>query len=285
MIDQLSSNVGLKPLAVIKVGGDILLDDTQQDGLAKNIMGLIEQDWRVVVLHGGGPQLSSMQARCGLESRKVAGRRITSKEDLVLVKQVLCGQVNVDLVSILQAQGVNAFGCHGASGKLIRATRRPPILVSGGGGEPINFGEVGDVTSINTDLLNSLLAADLVPVIASLGINDNGDVFNINADTTVVQIAREMSAELLIFVTGIGGIFKDIKDPASRFAQLDSAAARKLIDSGIIVDGMIPKVEEALSLLESGVDTIAIVDTRDPLAFTSIASGETQFGTLISNKA
>ncbi|MFT6311025.1 MAG: acetylglutamate kinase [Porticoccus sp.] len=284
MIDQLSSGVGLKPLAVIKVGGDILLDDTQQDGLAKNIMGLIEQDWRVVVLHGGGPQLSSMQARCGLESRKVAGRRITSKEDLVLVKQVLCGQVNVDLVSILQAQGVNAFGCHGASGKLIRATRRPPILVSGGGAEPINFGEVGDVTSINTDLLNSLLAVDLVPVIASLGINDNGEVFNINADTTVVQIARKMSAELLIFVTGIGGIFKDIKDPASRFAQLDSAAARKHIDSGIIVDGMIPKVEEALSLLESGVDTIAIVDTRDPLAFSSIASGETQFGTLISNK-
>ncbi|MFB1036170.1 MAG: acetylglutamate kinase [Sinobacterium sp.] len=285
MIDQLSSSVGLKPLAVIKVGGDILLDDTQQDGLAKNIMGLIEQDWRVVVLHGGGPQLSSMQARCGLDSRKVAGRRITSKEDLVLVKQVLCGQVNVDLVSILQAQGVNAFGCHGASGKLIRATRRPPIVVSGGGGVPINFGEVGDVTSINTDLLNSLLAADLVPVIASLGINDNGDVFNINADTTVIQIARKMSAELLIFVTGIGGIFEDIKDPASRFAQLDPAAARKHIDSGIIVDGMIPKVEEAISLLESDVDTIAIVDTRDPLAFTSIASGETQFGTLISNKA
>jgi acetylglutamate kinase len=285
MSDQLGSSAGLKQLAIIKVGGDILLDDIQQAGLAKNVMGLIEKNWRVVVLHGGGPQLSTMQSLCGIEPRKVAGRRITSKADLVLVKQVLCGQVNVDLVSVLQAQGVNAFGCHGASGKLIRATRRPPILVSGGGGEPIDFGEVGDVTAINTALLNSLLAVDLVPVIASLGINERGDIFNINADTTVVQIARQMSAELLIFVTGIGGIFKDIKDPASRFDRLDSVAARKYIDSGVIVDGMIPKVEEALSLLESGVDTIAIVDTRKPLAFTSIASGETQFGTLISNKA
>lgn len=281
----MSPSADKRSLAVIKVGGDILLDDVQRTGLAKNIMGLIEQNWQVVVLHGGGPQLSTMQSRCGIEPRKVAGRRITSKEDLVLVKQVLCGQVNVDLVSILQAHGVNAFGCHGASGKLIQAEKRPPTIVSGGGGEAIDFGEVGDVTSINTEVLNSLLAANLVPVIASLGMNDNGDVFNINADTTVVQIAREMSAELLIFVTGIGGIFQDIKNPASRFAQLDSTAARKHIDSGVIVDGMIPKVEEALSLLESGVDTIAIVDTRMPLAFTSIASGNTNYGTLISNKA
>jgi acetylglutamate kinase len=285
MSQPVSPSVDKRSLAVIKVGGDILLDDVQRTGLAKNIIGLIEKNWQVVVLHGGGPQLSLMQSRCGIEPRKVAGRRITSKEDLVLVKQVLCGQVNVDLVSILQAQGVNAFGCHGASGKLIQAEKRPPTIVSGGGAEAIDFGEVGDVTSINTEVLNSLLAAKLVPVIASLGMNDNGDVFNINADTTVVQIAREMSAELLVFVTGIGGIFQDIKNPATRFAHLDSTAARKHIDSGVIVDGMIPKVEEALSLLESGVNTIAIVDTRVPLAFTSIASGNTNYGTLISNKA
>ena len=109
-----------KPLAVIKVGGDILLDKIQSSGLAQNISGLIKDNWNIVVLHGGGPQLSAMQARCGIEPRKVAGRRITSKEDLVLVKQVLCGQVNVDLVSVMQAQGVNAFGCHGASENLFK---------------------------------------------------------------------------------------------------------------------------------------------------------------------
>jgi acetylglutamate kinase len=284
MNDQANSGSDSRRLAVIKVGGDILLDEMQRSGLAKNIIGLLNENWRVVVLHGGGPQLSAMQSRCGIEPRKVGGRRITSQEDLVLVKQVLCGQVNVDLVSLMQAHGVNAFGCHGASGKLIQANKRPPIKISGGGAEPIDFGEVGDVTLINTELLSSLLSADLVPVIASLGINVNGGVFNINADTTVVQIARQMSAELLVFVTGIGGIFHDIKDPASRFTELDETAARQHIDSGIIVEGMIPKVEEALSLLTSGVGTVAIVDTRDSSAFVSIAKGNADYGTLIRER-
>ena len=154
-----------KPLAVVKVGGDILLDDSQHIGLVNNILGLINDNWDVVVLHGGGSQVSAMQSLCGITPRKVAGRRITSRDDLELVKQVLCGQVNVDLVSVMQAQGVNAFGCHGASGKLIQAQRRPPTIVSGGGPEPIDFGEVGDVTKINTQLLERLLAADLVPVV------------------------------------------------------------------------------------------------------------------------
>jgi acetylglutamate kinase len=284
MNDQANSGSDSRRLAVIKVGGDILLDEIQRSGLAKNIIGLLNENWRVVVLHGGGPQLSAMQSRCGIEPRKVAGRRITSEEDLVLVKQVLCGEVNVDLVSLMHAHGVNAFGCHGASGKLIQANKRPPIKVSGGGAETIDFGEVGDVTLINTELLSSLLSADLVPVIASLGINANGDVFNINADTTVVQIARQMSAELLVFVTGIGGIFHDIKDPASRFTELDETTARQHIDNGIIVEGMIPKVEEALSLITSGVGTVAIVDTRDPSAFASIAKGNADYGTLIRER-
>ena len=277
-----STNTDDKPLAVIKVGGDILLDESQRTGITTNILQLIEKNWHVVILHGGGPQVSAMQSRCGIQPRKVAGRRITSKEDLVLVKQVLCGQVNVDLVSLLQAQGANAFGCHGASGKLIVAEKRPPIRLSDGTCDPIDFGEVGDVTEINTGLLRSLLAADQIPVIASLGINHNGAIYNINADTTVVQIARKMSAKLLIFVTSIGGIFKDISDPTSRFANLNTVTAKQHINNGIIVGGMIPKVEEALSLLESGVDTIAIADVRNAEVFNSIIDGKNSYGTLIT---
>lgn len=277
-----STNTDDKPLAVIKVGGDILLDESQRTGITTNILQLIEKNWHVVILHGGGPQVSAMQSRCGIQPRKVAGRRITSKEDLVLVKQVLCGQVNVDLVSLLQAQGANAFGCHGASGKLIVAEKRPPIRLSDGSCDPVDFGEVGDVTEINTGLLRSLLAADQIPVIASLGINHNGEIYNINADTTVVQIARNMSAKLLIFVTSIGGIFKDISDPTSRFANLNTVTAQQHINNGIIVGGMIPKVEEALSLLESGVDTIAIADVRNAEVFNSIIDGKNSYGTLIT---
>lgn len=282
MIEAYNDRADHKPLAVVKVGGDILLDDRQCIGLTQNILRLVENNWRVVVLHGGGSQVSEMQSRCGIQPRKVAGRRITSEADLVLVKQVLCGQVNVDLVSVLQAQGVNAFGCHGASGKLIVAARRPPVRVSGGGLELVDFGEVGDVTAINTTLLGGLLAADQIPVIASIGINHSGEVFNINADTTAAQIARQMSARLLIFVTSIGGIFKDIQVPASRFTHLNAVTARAHIDNGVIVGGMIPKVEEAMSLLASGVDTIAITDSRDAQAFSRIAAGTRHHGTLIT---
>ena len=271
-----------QPLAILKVGGDILLDESQRIGITKNILQLKENNWDVAILHGGGPQVSAMQARCGIEPRKVAGRRITSKEDLMLVKQVLCGQVNVDLVAMLQAQGANAFGCHGASGKLIVAEKRLPIRVSGNNCGPVDFGEVGDVTTINTELLRSLLAADQIPVIASLGMNHRGEIFNINADTTAAQIARQMSAQLFIFVTSIGGIYADMNDPASRFSQLSARTAKKHIDTGAIVGGMIPKVEAALSLLESGIDTIAIADARNSATFISIANGENNYGTLIT---
>jgi acetylglutamate kinase len=284
MSDLIHQKTKTKPLAVIKVGGDILLDCGQRTGLAKNILGLLHEGWHVVVIHGGGPQVSAVQSCYGIEPRKIAGRRITSKEDLVFVKQVLCGQVNVDFVALMQAHGINGFGCHGASGRLIEAKKRPPILVSGGGSIPVDFGEVGDVTSINRTLLLGLLSADVVPIIASLGVNSKGNVFNINADTSAVQVARKMAAELLIFVTGIGGIFRDIEDSTSRFAHLNPTTARQHINSGVIVGGMIPKVEEALSLLESGVDTIAIVDTRNALAFTNIAKGKTDYGTLINTE-
>jgi len=271
------------PLAVIKVGGDVLLDETQKHGLVANVKGLVGKGWRVVLLHGGGPQVSNLQERLGIPVNKIAGRRVTSVDDLVVVKQALCGQVNVDLVSILVAQGVDAFGCHGASGQIILAKRRPPIVISGGGPKPIDFGEVGDVETINTKVLKTLLDNDLVPVIASLGVSKEGQIFNINADTTVVQIARKMSAELLIFVTGVGAIYENIKDPTSRLATLNEESAKHLIECGVIVDGMIPKVEEALSLLKSGVDAIAIVDTRNSNAFAEVASGSDLFGTRITD--
>lgn len=267
------------PIAVVKVGGDILLDEAQVMGLADNVQYLLQEGWRVIILHGGGPQLSTMQARVGITPRKVAGRRVTSNDDLVLVKQVLCGQVNVDLVAALQARGVNAFGCHGASGRLIVADKRPPVAVSGDDSGPIDFGEVGDVSVVNSVLLRGLLGLSVVPVIASLGVGIDGRIFNINADTTVVEVARQLSAQLLIFVTSIGGIYKDIKDPKSRFSELTPASARYYIETGVIVDGMIPKVEEALSLLESGVQAIAISNAHDQRAFLSIAQGKNTFGT------
>jgi acetylglutamate kinase len=268
-------------IAVIKVGGDVLEDQTESSGLAQNISQLREQGWSVVVLHGGGPQVNRLQSCHGLVPNKVAGRRITSTQDLLVVKQAIAGEVNVNLVAELTKQGLPAFGCHGASAGLIKANKRPPVIVSGGGDQPIDFGEVGDVQSINATLLNGLLALDVIPVIATLGINDEGRVFNINADTTVVQIAKALKAKLLLLTTQVGGVFKDLHDPSSRIQQVDTVQANALIKDGVIQGGMIPKVEEAMTLLNEGVETIAIVSGKVVGAFLAVADGTGEHGTRI----
>lgn len=268
-------------IAVIKVGGDVLLDQQEREGLAQNIADLRSHGWQVVLLHGGGPQVNDLQAKYGLIPNKVAGRRITSGEDLVVVKQAIAGEVNVNLTSELIKAGLPAFGCHGASGQLIQAEKRPPVVVTGAGPDPIDFGEVGDVTGINSELLKGLLALDVIPVIATLGVTEQGRIFNINADTTVVQIARELKANLLLLTTGVGAVFKDLKQPETRIKQVNREQAKSLIDEGVIQGGMIPKVEEAMKLLSEGVNSIAIVSGRNPGAFISVANGTGESGTRI----
>jgi len=268
-------------IAVVKVGGDVLLDISERTGLASNIKEMIENGWSMVVLHGGGPQVNRLQEKVGLVPNKVAGRRITGVDDLQVVKQAIAGEVNVDLTALLSSYGIPAFGCHGASGKLIQAQKRPPILVSGEGDTPIDFGEVGDVVSINAPLIQGLLELGQVPVIATLGMDDNGRIYNINADTTVVQIAKALSANLLLLTTGVGGIFEDLAKPESRIKQVNREEANALIRSGVIQGGMIPKVEEAMSVLDNGVETIAIVGGKISGAFLSVAQGDGEVGTRI----
>jgi len=270
-------DIKLKPIAVIKVGGDMVIEQTDKQGLAHNINDLLNAGWHCVVLHGGGPQLNELQDLHGLVPNKIDGRRITGPADLKVVKQALCGEVNVDLVSALVSASVPAFGCHGASGLLIEAQKRPPMQFANHGF--IDLGEVGDVVSINSALIHTLLAAEQVPVIASLGVNKEGRIFNINADTTVVAIAQALQAELLILSTKIGGIFNDIKDPASRISKITPTSATELIDAGIITDGMIPKVREALSLLNEGVAGIAITNASEQGGFLDIAAGSGRVGT------
>jgi acetylglutamate kinase len=272
-----------KPIAVIKVGGDMLLNADDRQGFARNVKDLLESGWNCVVLHGGGPQLNALQTLHGLVPNKIDGRRVTGVADLTVVKQALCGEVNVDLVSALIEQNISAFGCHGASGRLIQAEKRPPMDMGEHG--MIDFGEVGDVKSINIKAINTLLSAEFVPVIASLGVNQEGRVFNINADNTVSAIACALKADLLILSTMVGGIFKDIKDPGSRIKEVTPSSAKVLIAEKVITDGMIPKVQEALSLLDQGVSNIAITNAATKGGFLALANGNDQIGSrLVRNK-
>ena len=272
-----------QPIAVVKVGGDVLLGETERDGIAANVKDLVDNGWRVVLLHGGGPQTNRLQEKHGLTARKVGGRRITSEADLLVVKQAICGEVNVELAQVLQNVGINAFGCNGASGKLITAVKRPPRVMSGAGPDPIDFGEVGDVVGVNAELIDGLTSMGVVPVIATLGVEaDTGRVFNINADTTVVQIARALKADLLLLTTAVGAIYRDLDQPDTRIDKVNVEQARGLIEEGVIQGGMIPKVEEAISVLQEGVKHIAIVGPQIPGAFLDVAQGQGSKGTVIS---
>lgn len=276
-------NQSHQPIAVVKVGGDVLQGEVERSGIAANVKDLVDAGWRVVLLHGGGPQVNALQEKHGLVPNKVAGRRITSEADLLVVKQAICGEVNVSLAQELQQVGVNAFACNGASGKLVTATKRPPRVMSGAGDQPIDFGEVGDVTSVNAELLTQLTELGLIPVIATLGVEqDSGRIFNINADTTVVQIARALKADLLLLTTAVGAIYRELGDEGTRIAHVNEQEARALINEGVIQGGMIPKVEEALSVLADGVKNIAIVGPQIKGAFLDVALGKGDKGTRIS---
>ncbi len=268
------------PLAVIKVGGDMVLQQNQTDALARNVKDLLNAGWQCVLLHGGGPQVNALQTLHGLKPNKIEGRRITSKADLKVVKQAVCGEVNVNLVSALLGAGVPAFGCSGASGVLIEANKRPPMTFVEHGS--VDMGEVGDVVKVNRSLIRTLLGAGQVPVIASLGVSQRGQVFNINADTTVAAIAQALHAELLILSTKIGGVFRDVNDPQSLIATVTPTTAEALISDGIIVEGMIPKVQESLALLKDGVKSIVITNASKEGVFLSIANGGCIHGTRLS---
>ena len=251
---------------VVKLGGEVLgapaLAEVVAD-LARAVAdtgtgGGFPDPPRFVIVHGGGPQASALSQRLGIEPRLVGGRRVTDQATLEVVKMVVAGQLNVDLVAALRAAGIAAVGLHGASG-LVRAHRRPPRPVSGGGSEPVDFGCVGDVDGFDLSLLAILGDAGYLPVVACLGASARGEVLNINADVVASQLAAAAGAVALIAVTGVGGVRRDAADPATRIGRLTVAEARAAIADGTVRGGMIPKLEEAFAPLAAGVGAVHVV--------------------------
>jgi acetylglutamate kinase len=187
--------------------------------------------------------------------------------------------VNVAFTSALVAGGVRALGANGAS--FVRAHKRPPSVVAGGPKEPVDFGLVGDVDSVDAELIAAIAHARAVPVIATLGVDERGQPLNINADTVTSHVARALAADVLLLVTKVGGVFRSLADPSTRIARLDRATAGERIADGTIQGGMIPKVEEALASLAAGVKTVAIVSPLVEGAFLAAVNGDDAHGTRI----
>jgi acetylglutamate kinase len=267
-------------LALVKVGGEVVDDDAHLRGLAHNVGALVQAGFDVVIVHGGGPQVTRLQERLGQRAVKVAGQRVTGADDIFAVVAALAGTVNVTLCAALQRAGVRAFGCHGASAALVNARHRPPVDVAGHG--VVDYGEVGDVVAVDAALLRGLCRLGVVPVVATLGLEPaTGRVLNVNGDSAAAAAAAATKADLLLLVTAVGAVLRDVDDAGSRIAQLDRAGARAFLADGTIGGGMIPKVNEALALLDGGVGRVAIIDARDDGAFVSVARGDGARGTVL----
>lgn len=253
------------PTAMIKLGGEVVADRPALAAMMADVRTLVTAGWRVVVCHGGGPQANALQERLGVPTVKVGGRRVTDEATLQIVKQVLAGEVSVDLVAAAVAAAVPAVGLSGVSCGVVTAHRRPPVKVSGGGDAPVDFGLVGDVAEIRTGLVEHLWAGGYVPVLSTLGIDDGPagapawQVYNINADTVASAVAAALRVDHLFLVTGIGGVLRDKDDPTTRIPVLRASEARQAIADGTVVGGMIPKLEEALEILHRGIGAVHIL--------------------------
>ena len=247
---------------VVKIGGEVI-GSGEAKLLATDLRVLVDEGALVAIVHGGGPQATALQKQLGLPTKQVAGRRVTDEATLDVMKMVLAGKLNVDLCAIFNAAGVSAVGLHGASGLVVRATRRPPKVYPGTT-EPVDMGFVGDVVGFNVDLLEALWAAKHVPVIACLGADAEGGVYNINADMVGNQLAAALKADRLFLITSTPGVLRDVNDPSSRIAQLTCSEARDAIKSGVVTGGMIPKLEEAMAVVDQGVGAIHILGKLGP---------------------
>lgn len=253
------------PLAVLKFGGDVVADTPRLRRVLDEVAALTVQGWRWVLCHGGGPQANALQQRLGMTPVKVGGRRVTDAPTLQVVKQVLAGEVSVDVVAAAQASGLRAAGISGVSDGVVSARRRPPVLVSGGGSDPVDFGLVGDVVAIRTGLLNHLLEGGFTPVVNTLGVEASAgpdqpcSVYNINADVVSTAIAAALQAQHLFLMTGVPGVLRDKDQPDSRIPRLTATEARAAIADGVVVGGMIPKIEEALDRMSEGIGSVHIL--------------------------
>ncbi len=245
---------------VVKIGGELASDRHKlARTVGKSIHAFLEAGVKVCVVHGGGPQANELSKRLGIQTKQVGGRRVTDEATLEVMKMTLAGQVSVDIASAFKLAHVPAICTSGVSAGLVEAVKRPPMVVTGGGPDPVDFGLVGDVTAVNLALLDKLASAGVVPVMGSLGADAFGNVFNINADTVATRVAAHLSAARLFLVSNVPGVLANKDDPTTRISRLTPEEAMAKIASGVIVGGMIPKVEESLAMLQEGIDAIHIV--------------------------
>ena len=241
---------------VIKLGGELAAHADALRSLAEDVSLLMHVGVRCVVVHGGGPQATEMSRRLGIQPQMVEGRRVTDEQTLDVAKMVFGGKINTDILSALRMQGVRAVGLSGVDANIVSATRRKPTEMrdeATGETRLVDFGYVGDIRRVDSSLLSLLMENGYVPVLASLGADEEGTILNINADTVSSVIAQDLHAAKLISLTAVPGVLRDKDDPTSLIPVLSAKQARELLGSGVIAGGMKPKIAAIVDAVEHGV--------------------------------
>ncbi|HKE46374.1 MAG TPA: acetylglutamate kinase [Steroidobacteraceae bacterium] len=249
---------------VIKAGGAVFGDLESTRTLIEQVAILHQVGIKVVLVHGGGPQLNELSDALGIETRMVQGRRITDAKSIDVTTMVLNGLINTRILAICRDLDIDAVGISGVDAGLVRAHRRPPVRLEGHNSEPVDFGFVGDIDAVDVDVLRKQLDNGLMPVVSPLSADANGVLLNINADTVAAAIGAALSAEKLILCTGAPGILERVEDPTSVVSFTDLNGLKRLRDSGSLNDGMLPKATAIEHAIRGGVRRVHVISYKAP---------------------
>ncbi len=244
---------------VIKASGGVFGDPAQTRGLMEQVAILHQVGIRVVLMHGGGPQLTQIQESLGIQPRIIAGRRVTDAKSIEVTSMVLNGLVNTQILGICRELDIAAVGVSGVDAGLIRAHKRPPAIVEG---ETIDYGFVGDIDLVDAKVLQQLLDDGLMPVVSPVSADDSGQLLNINADTVASAIGAALKAEKLILCTGAPGILESLEDPRSVVSYTDLEGLKRLRDQGALKDGMLPKAKAIEDAIRGGVRRVHVISYK-----------------------
>jgi len=269
---------------VVKFSGKVTENKENLASLAEELALLHQVGIKICVIHGGGKQLSELAEKLGVAQTVIEGRRVTDDDTLELAKMIFAGKINTDILAALRQRGIHAVGLSGVDGNIVHAEKRPPKEFTDkktGEKKTVDFGNVGDVLQINSNLLSLLLDADYLPVISSLGADDEGQIFNINADTIAAEIAVQLSAEKLILLSDVNGIYLDPADAATKLSQLSVRDAQSMIESGAASGGMIPKLQNLINIVQRGVRSAHVIGGNERNALLSEVFTDQGTGTMI----
>lgn len=259
---------------VVKYGGNAMNDPKIIKTILQDVAALKMVGVYPIVVHGGGPEINAMLTRVGKKSEFINGLRVTDAETMEIVQMILCGKVNKNVAAELCAMGVKAVGVSGKDSQLIKVCKKPPV-------NGVDYGYVGEIVSVNGDMLKSLCLEDYIPVIASIGVDEKGESYNINADTAACEVGAAVGAEKLLFLTDIDGIRRDAADENTLIPEVRISEVDEMISSGVISGGMIPKVQGCVTAVKKGIKHVNIVNGTIPHCILVELFTDKGIGTLI----